>query len=1141
MLRTLRWGLAILVVLAGVAWWQAGELWSRRHELLTQQIRDRLDAIAPRWKIEFERAELLDDAHVRLIDLRIGVRGEEVGLLWIPELRLELDEDLLSNRLQVLVRRAEARSPVLLISRSADGAWNWEDLPPIPESGAPAPEVLVHHGAVHVRLAARDTAPEIDFELQEIDVELHSASFQNYEMRGRSAVDTAGALEFTGRLDLRTLTWSVQGHCAELQSPGGLLSLAASLSEGAREKLQELASRTAAARAESPAELASGAPQTGTPVRPARMARSESPPAGACAIPALGVSAHLEVAFQLSGDATGAPVQYQVGLRVKNGEIDNPALPVPLNHLQGEVFVDNSQVVLKEVQASNGDSRLFLDGRISRDPQAPHQSFVLQAQNLEFGREIEQHLWGGLLRLYQQLRPAGRFNIDVTAETDGWSGWKVNLNRFEAYDSSLLPVMFPYPVQGATGRIWQEGERFLIDFQGFAGDRPVTARGEFRNPGPHVSVDVAVQTRDLPINDALDRALEVPALRHAHAAIESMRLSGLADVDVRIIKTGLPNDPMHVGLDARVHDGALSYIQFPYAITDFSGRIRHDPLAANPALRRVWTLTDLQGRHGPAQLTGQGSVTLQGGQPLVDLQLSVLQAPIDRDLELACVTAAPPLQDAFDSLGRTGTLDAEEVRVVWSPPGKPIVSLPKIIVQDAALRLECWPYSWERVNGSLGWDRDRLTIASLSGWHGGETYLQIDNHGEPNANVLEFPATGDIGWHVHLEDVRVRKLAPDSALRSALAAAGMSSVIDALDPRGLLDINLGIDLKGHRHRPDLVTAAWEVEVDLRGNSLSPGVKLTNVVGRVEVHRGIWDGRRAVVDGHFRLERATALGLPLSSIEGPFLVDGPDIVVGQPAWPDSSGVPVYDANNPLGGKQARADVYGGKLGFDVHVRLSPQDREQTTYRASIMLRDALLEGWARDHGLAAERLKGPINGRLDLVGQGTSDRTIRGNGWVQISPAQLYELPVLNRVLSSVELRQPDTTAFRFADGEFTLHDGLVDFSKIDLVGESLRLVGRGTVAFGAGMNQRLAIDFFRSKFRNRIPIAGQLISLATANSIGVEVRGTLSNPAVNVQPKLGVIDDTLRGLLESFNAGQMPGLPRAVPQMGPPPGRPLAP
>ena len=75
-------------------------------------------------------------------------------------------------------------------------------------------------------------------------------------------------------------------------------------------------------------------------------------------------------------------------------------------------------------------------------------------------------------------------------------------------------------------------------------------------------------------------------------------------------ENGLPNDPMHVGLDVRVHDGALSYIQFPYAITDFSERIRHDPLAANPALRRVWTLTDLQGRHGPAQLTGQGSVTL---------------------------------------------------------------------------------------------------------------------------------------------------------------------------------------------------------------------------------------------------------------------------------------------------------------------------------------------------------------------------------------------------------------------------------------------------------------------------------------------------------------------------------------------------
>jgi hypothetical protein len=346
-------------------------------------------------------------------------------------------------------------------------------------------------------------------------------------------------------------------------------------------------------------------------------------------------------------------------------------------------------------------------------------------------------------------------------------------------------------------------------------------------------------------------------------------------------------------------------------------------------------------------------------------------------------------------------------------------------------------------------------------------------------------------------------------------------------------------VKGYRQPNALVTAAWHLDARLNNNTVSPGVELSNVTGLVKIVRGSWDGHRSFVDGYFELDSATALGMPLTGISGPFLVDGDDAYIGTPTWAEARTAPPYDASiNKYArrGQQAgdvQADLYGGKVGVNVQARLSPRDPEETSYRAAVSIRDIRLEEWAGNGSGNSERLRGPINGQMDFVGQGTSDRSLRGQGWLQISPAQLYELPVLNRVLSSFDLRQPDRTAFTYAYGEFQIHDGVFEFSLIDLVGESLRLVGRGTVAYAAGLDNRLAIDFFRSKFRNQIPVFGQIFSAVTTNSIGVRVGGTVDNPIVNVQPKLGIVDDTLRKLLDSFNDGQMPSAPRMSPQMGP--------
>lgn len=1130
MKRTCVWMCLLLAGLGWYAWGQWNQLWSRRHEIIAAQMRARFAQAAPDWTLEFASVELLDDARVRVKELRIGHRKRREPLVFVPDVMVHLDRDLLAESLQVLATRIELYQPVVRLSRDAAGVWNWEDWPLLSGAGAPTPEIHCQDGTVQVRIAAGEAVPETHFDLSQINVVGLCRAFHQYDVQGESLVDTAGALTFTGQLDLDTWDWSLAGRCAELSSPDNLLQLAAGLSPDARNRLDALAAQCPAARPDDPAVI-----------RPVANSARE-PAAPRCTLPALGVSARMELAFRLECATETQPLQYQFGVRLQDGVIRNAALPLPLHDLSGELFLDNSQVVLKSLRASNGASRLFIDGHIRRDAAVPARKFVIQAQNLEFGREIESHLWGCLKTLYDTLRPAGRFNIDVAAETDPAGQWQVQLNQFEAFDCSVVPAVFPYPAHGVSGRIWQEQDRFLVDFSGFAGQQTVTARGDVRNIGPLAETNIAIQVRGVPIDDMLRGAFTTPKLEFAHRALEQLRLTGVADVDARVIKRGVPHEPVQVAIDARLRDGTMLCQHFPYQLTDVSGRILHDPLSPDPGLQHVWQLSELRARHGAAEISGTGGFAAREPAALLDLHFDAFRVPIDRELELACLAASPPLRELFDSVGRAGTVDLRNARLLWSPASRPVIALPDIAVHDAMVRFKFWPYPWERVQGQMAWEHPRLTISRLTGQYGGETLLEVDNGGEPTAAVLDVLPQGELAWQLHLEDVRIRRLIPDAVLRRSLIPSGVDAIVEKLDPRGPLDLDLGLDVKGYRQPANLVTAAWHLDARLQNNTVVPGVELSNVSGLVKIVRGSWDGARSFVDGYFELDSATALGVPFTAISGPFLVDGDDAYVGTPTWPEARTVPPYD---PAINKYARrgddvgdvqADVYGGKVGINVQSRLSPRDPEQSTYRAAVTVRDARLEAWAGENG-NADRLRGPINGQMDFVGQGTSDRALRGRGWVQISPAQLYELPVLNRVLASFDLRQPDRTAFTYAYGEFQIHDGVFDFSLIDLVGESLRLVGRGTVAYAAGLDGRLAIDFFRSKFRNQIPVFGQIFSAVTTNSIGVRVGGTVDNPIVNVQPKLGIVDDTLRKLLDAFNAGQMPAAPRGGPVMGPPPLR----
>ncbi len=154
----------------------------------------------------------------------------------------------------------------------------------------------------------------------------------------------------------------------------------------------------------------------------------------------------------------------------------------------------------------------------------------------------------------------------------------------------------------------------------------------------------------------------------------------------------------------------------------------------------------------------------------------------------------------------------------------------------------------------------------------------------------------------------------------------------------------------------------------------------------------------------------------------------------------------------------------------------------------------------------------------------NSQRLTGRGKLVISPAALYELPVVVAIFRAALSGAPDNTAFRTALFDFDVGGGQFQFRKIDLIGDTMSLRGRGYVRFDGP----LALDFFSTAGRNQVPIPflRDVLRESTAGLWGVTVRGSLQNPVADVQaaPRL---NDALRQFLGGFGG----------PMAGPPPRR----
>lgn len=161
----------------------------------------------------------------------------------------------------------------------------------------------------------------------------------------------------------------------------------------------------------------------------------------------------------------------------------------------------------------------------------------------------------------------------------------------------------------------------------------------------------------------------------------------------------------------------------------------------------------------------------------------------------------------------------------------------------------------------------------------------------------------------------------------------------------------------------------------------------------------------------------------------------------------------------------------------------------------------------------------MSGRMDVTttikGRDTDKKSMNGAGSFEIhNPRFEKGNPVIMQILNMVKIFQLSDMVFRKAEGKFQIRDGFVHTDRVTMGNEVMELAARGRVGLDTTLDYEVYIKPL-SAFQ-RIPLLNQpvdkLIDVVSSSLLKFHVRGTMKNPRVSPIPVATDRIDDLRGL-----------------------------
>jgi hypothetical protein len=766
---------------------------------------------------------------------------------------------------------------------------------------------------------------------------------------------------------------------------------------------------------------------------------------------------------------SGAPPGVDATLQLHSARLTDPRLPGPITDLSGLLQCKNDLLTATQIRGSCGSAQLQMQlqrrGWARRAPLA----LGLRLQNLVLEPTLYAALPPLLQHQWDKYQPSGLVDATVQATFDGqqWQPVATLTGRNLSFESDK----FPYRLHDGSGtmtytpRKASQTATLDIDLVGHGGGQPLHIVGQAFDPRPGALGWVEVTGANIEIEKRMIAALPTKARQ----VIQSIHPRGKFNLHWRIDRTQPDQLKPHTSLRLELIDCQVNYEKFPYPLSGVQGLV----LAED----QNWTFRDLVST-GSRSIQCQGHLRPLTTQPTPQselvLQFTGQRVPLDDDLR-----AALPLkvQEAWREIHPAGEVDLQaEVRHL-SGDAKPTIAVTVLpLPESTTIRPKFFPYAMDKVEGRFTYQDGAIDITQLRAQHG-RTSMRSNGQGA---------FRDDGSWFIQFEGLAVDRLMARRDLTDALPTK-LQKLIEYLRPSGSFNLSNGVLRFSKANARAAVESDWDVQLNCMQANIQAGIELHNIHGAIRLE-GAARSDRSFSAGELAIDSATFQDVQFTEIQGPLWVDQGQCLFGE--WATKQrGQPV---------RRLTAQVYDGAVTADAWVSFDVVPE----YSAVAAVTGVDLNRMMKERINGELDYQGKLGATLTLNGKGRSLATLAGHGQVQITEANIYELPILVSMLKVLRNTSPDSTAFNQVDSKFRIQGPHIYLDQLDFKGDAVSLLGRGETNF----DHQLNLDFHAVVGRNEIqlPLVKNFVNRVGEQTLQLTVSGTLSDPQVDRQALPGI-------------------------------------
>lgn len=1018
-------------------------LFTRLDDEIRRQAEQALAEALPQFNVSIGGARLVEGQGIAIYNLAISETTStqlQGNLLVVDEIMFSCDAKLtkLVNGLPE-VHRVVVRNPQVWAAKSRDGRWNFSSFWPLPKCDRKKPQIVIENAQFTLADHSHEGLPALT--LRDVNLSINPQPVEN-------SPPAAVALTNAQASESHEQVLEVDGTL------GGPLVERAEFHaryDPANQSLQ-LSSRIDQLQV-SKALMSWTKALSGKPLHQTSLVGK--------------VDGEVTVDYQIGRDELP---QVDAKLHLHEARLEHPRLPRPLVDLSCLVHCQNSMLTVQQLRGTCGSANVTAQLQRRGWKAAAPMAVGLRLESVTLDKKLYAALPPILQNEWNKYEPTGVVNAEVQATFDGQQ-WQP-VAKLTGNELTFTSDKFPYRVTNGAGemdyapRTATSPATLNINLTGYGGGQPLSFVGQVFDPKPGALGWLEVSGTNVEIEKKMIAAIPGKARK----VIESMHPQGKFNVRWRLDRNQLGQEKPHTSLQLELVDCQVNYDKFPYPLSGINGLVSAED--------QRWTFRDLVS-------SGSRSVQCQGYlHPLdpnrdagsqLSLQFTGQQIPLDDDLRRAL---PPTVQQAWQALRPRGNVDMQAQVSHVTGSAKPTIS---VVVSPQAesttIQPKFFPYLMEQLEGSFSYNDGKVLLSQMRARHG-RTTLRTNGDGE---------FRDDGSWYVQLEGLAVDRLMARRDLTDALPIK-LQKLIEYLRPSGSFDLSNGVlrfSKASGLNAP--VNSDWDVQLNCLQANIQAGIELHNIHGAIRLV-GEARGNKSHTSGELAIDTATFEDVQFTEIQGPLWVDQDRCLFGEWATKEQ-GRPT---------RRLTAKVYDGTVTADSWVSFDVVPE----YSAVGVVSGVNLNRMMKERINGQLDYQGKLAATLTLNGKGRSLATLAGHGEVQITEANIYELPILVSMLKVLRNGTPDTTAFNKVESKFRIQGPHIYLDQLDFKGDAVSLLGRGETDF----DHQVKLDFHAVVGRNesRIPMVNNFFNHVGQQTVQMSVSGNLSDPIVRTQALPGI-------------------------------------